>query len=106
MLSIIGVHKDETGGGYTLIDTWGGKLCENAVQATASDLLREKMVVVEAAGYPIVLHVHDELVPEVAASRAEFALEHLEYLMGTPVLWAPGLPLSAEGFITDYYKKG
>jgi DNA polymerase len=88
---------------WTRLETYGGKLVENIVQAIARDILRDAMLRVDAAGFDIVMHVHDEIVPEVGMSVN--ALGRLNEIMGEPVAWAPGLPLCAETFETPYYKK-
>lgn len=84
-------------------DTYGGKLVENIVQAVARDLLAEAMVNVEKAGYRIVMHVHDEIIIECEKDKAD--LEEVCRIMGQPVKWAKGLPLRADGYETEYYKK-
>lgn len=86
------------------IEAYGGKWVENIVQAVARDLLAVSMIRLERAGYPIVMHVHDEVVLEVPAEE-EDALQVVETVMGQPVSWAPGLPLEADGFETTFYKK-
>lgn len=88
---------------WGLMDTYGGKLVENIVQAIARDLLAVAMINVEAAGYQIVMHVHDEAVIEVEKERAN--LQEVCEIMGQPVSWAKGLPLRADGYETEYYKK-
>ena len=90
-------------GGWGRDHTYGGKLTENIVQATARDCLAEAMVKVEAAGYPIALHVHDEIVADVPIGFG--SLKEMEEIMSQPISWAPGLPLNADGFETEYYKK-
>jgi DNA polymerase len=85
------------------IDTYGGKLVENAVQGIARDLLAEKMLVLDGLGQEIVLHVHDEAVLEV--SGGEFSLDLINKTMSSPCAWAPGLPLGADSFLTKHYKK-
>jgi DNA polymerase len=83
--------------------TYGGKLCENAVQAVANDLLRHGMFTVEAAGYPVVMHVHDEVVTEVAQDFG--SQEELDTLMAQTPAWADGLPVAAEGWRGRRYRK-
>lgn len=85
------------------IATYGGKLTENIIQAIARDCLAVAMLRLAEAGYRIKFHVHDEVVLEVPNGTR--AMEEVEVLMGQPIEWAPGLPLSADSFETDYYKK-
>ncbi len=89
--------------GFSTLDTYGGKLVENIVQATARDILGEAMLRLDAAGYHIVFHVHDEAVAEVP--KGESTIEEMNELMAIVPDWADGLPLGAEGYVTDYYKK-
>lgn len=89
---------------WTRIKTYGGKLAENATQAFARDVLAYNMPRVEAAGYEIVLTVHDELITE-APDSPEFNHEHLSSLLATVPEWAPGLPLAAGGFEAYRYRK-
>lgn len=84
-------------------ETYGGKLVENIVQAIARDLLADKMLDTDAAGFPIVLHVHDETNTEITAGSG--SLEQITEIMRTPVAWAPGLPLNADSYETPYYRK-
>lgn len=81
--------------------TYGGKLVENIVQATARDLLADSLLEVDRRGYNIVFHVHDEIVVE--AEYGTGSLQEIEQIMSEPVKWAPGLPLGADGFETEYY---
>jgi DNA polymerase len=88
------------------IDTYGGKLVENIVQATARDLLADAMLRVDRdLKMPIVMHVHDELVAEVLEAQGEEALALLCAEMSKPIDWALGLPLAADGYTTPFYKK-
>jgi DNA polymerase len=83
-------------------ETWGGKLVENIVQAVARDCLAVAMVRLEAAGYNIVFHVHDEVVIEAPdGSRLQDAAD----IMGQPIDWAPGLLLRGDGYETRFYMK-
>jgi DNA polymerase len=86
------------------VKTYGGKLFENLCQAVARDVLFESMPRAEAAGYEIVLSVHDELVTETP-DREEFSERQLSEIIATIPPWATGLPLSAAGFEGDRYKK-
>lgn len=92
-------------GDWASVSTYGGKLTENIVQAIARDCLAVSMLRVEAAGYPIVMHVHDEIVIESDAQTADADLVTVCDLMGEVIAWAPGLPLRADGFVCDYYQK-
>lgn len=85
-------------------ETWGGKLVENIVQAVARDCLAETIRRVSAAGYNIVMHVHDEIIVDVPRSDQD-ALQTITDIMAQPVSWAPGLPLRGDGYETEYYKK-
>lgn len=88
---------------WTDLELYGGLLTENAVQAISRDLLVAGMFAVEAAGYKIVFHVHDELVAEVPEGFG--SVEEFEALMCTLPAWAEGLPIKAEGWRGKRYKK-
>ena len=85
-------------------ETYGGKLVENVVQATARDCLAEAMRRVTAMGYEIVMHIHDEMVVDVPLEDKD-ALARINKAMGDPIDWAPGLPLKGDGYETPFYKK-
>ena len=87
------------------VDTYGGKLVENIVQAIARDLLAESLVKLDRAGFDIVMHVHDEVVCEIFKGAAAEELKIICGIMSEPIDWAEGLPLAADGYVTDYYKK-
>lgn len=76
--------------------TYGGKLAENVTQALCRDLLAYALVTVENAGWPIVLHVHDELVCEVP-NTPDYTLAELGRMMCTLPVWAAGFPLAYSG---------
>lgn len=84
--------------------TYGGKLTENIVQALCRDILAWSMPGVEAAGYEIVLSVHDELITEVPDTD-DYTTEELCALMCDLPVWAKGFPLAAEGDIMYRYRK-
>ena len=90
---------------WGMLDTYGGKLVENIVQAIARDCLAESMLRLDERGYKIVMHVHDECVIEIADFLPAGQLKKICEIMGTPIPWAKGLPLRADGYITKYYKK-
>lgn len=87
------------------VDTYGGKLTENAVQAIARDLLAYSMLRLDTESFKIIMHVHDEVVCELITNIAEKELDRMCEIMGTPPPWALGLPLAADGYVTPYYKK-
>lgn len=90
-------------GKWRHISTYGGKLTENIIQAIARDCLAESLLRLDKAGYKIAFHVHDEVVLD--APYGFGSVKEVEEIMGLPIDWAPGLPLRAEGFETDYYMK-
>jgi DNA polymerase len=81
--------------GWMRLQTYGGKLTENIVQAVARDILVHGMVELDRAGYPIVLHVHDEIVAEVPTGFG--SIEEFERLMSKMPPWAHGWPVFARG---------
>lgn len=84
--------------------TYSGKLVENCTQALCRDLLANALLNVEANGYPIVLHVHDEIICE-APDSPEYNVAELEQLMCELPDWAEGFPLVAEGAEMNRYAK-
>ena len=93
-------------GAYATEWTYGGKLVENLIQALCREFLAWSLPVVEAAGLPVVLHVHDEIVCEVPEARGAEALAKLEHAMtkGLPS-WAADFPLKTAGHIGRRYRK-
>ncbi|TVZ81264.1 DNA polymerase [Aeribacillus composti] len=83
--------------------TYGGKLVENLVQAIARDCLAESLKRLDKAGYDIVIHVHDEVVLNVPIGTG--SVEEVAKIMSEPINWAPGLPLTADGFECEFYRK-
>lgn len=90
-----------TGRKWGQVETYGGKLTENIVQAIARDLLTYGMTHVAKAGHQIVMHVHDEIVVDTASATTE----EICALMATTPPWAEGLPLEADGFTCEFYRK-
>lgn len=100
--SVVFMGQNQTTRKWEKTETWGGKLVENIVQAVARDCLAVAMVRLEAAGYNIVFHVHDEVVIEAPeGSRWQDAAA----IMGEPIDWAPGLLLRGDGYETKFYMK-
>lgn len=84
------------------IETYGAKLVENIVQATSRDLLALAMQRLEKAGYPSVMHIHDETVIEAPSGKS---LDEIIAIMTETPAWAKGLILNAAGFIGNFYQK-
>jgi DNA polymerase len=102
-IKYMGVNPDTKRWGW--VDTYGGKIAENIIQAIARDILALGMRRADKAGFPIVGHVHDEVMAEIEDLSTDFVLEQLCSILAKPVPWAPGLLLPADGFTTPYYKK-
>jgi DNA polymerase bacteriophage-type len=96
---------DQTTKKWWWVDSYGGKFVENIVQAIARDLLADSMRRLNDVGLKIVMHVHDEIVCESLEEFADYNLQDVCELMGQTPPWAEGLPLRADGYITNYYKK-
>lgn len=88
---------------FQKLETYGGKLVENIVQATARDVLGESMLRLEKLGYKIVAHVHDEVILDVPKGASN--IDEINQLMAISPEWAEGLPLAAAGFRSDFYMK-
>ena len=101
--SITYMGTDQTSKGWCRLETYGGKLVENIVQATARDCLADAMLRLDEAGYRIRMHVHDEVIIEAPAGKEK--LEDITAIMATNSSWNRGLPLAAAGYVTPYYKK-
>lgn len=93
------------GAGQVTVRTYGGRLVENIVQAVARDLLANALVSLERSGYRTVAHIHDEVVVEVPRSAAREAYGKIRETMCDAPEWADGLPLDADGYICDSYRK-
>ena len=100
--SITFMGQNQTTRKWERTETWGGKLVENIVQAFSRDCLAVALLRLDAAGYPITFHVHDEIIAEMPeGSRWEDMAE----IMGLPIDWAPGLLLRGDGYDTKFYMK-
>ena len=84
---------------------WGGSITENLIQAICRDLLGYWLLKCEKVGIPIVLHSYDELVACVPEEEADDRLFEMCEIMCSGPVWADGLPLSAEGQISERYCK-
>ncbi len=88
------------------IETYGGKLVENCVQAIARDCLADAIERLEASGLPVVFHVHDEVVIDAVPWADENTmLQTVVDIMRQPVPWARGLPLNADGWVGKFFRK-
>ena len=94
---------EQTSKQWKRLETYGPKLVENIVQATARDCLGITMQRITQAGYDIVFHVHDELILDVPKEQG--SLEEVNKIFGVPITWAPGLILNADGYECNFYMK-
>lgn len=100
--SIVFMGQNQTNRKWEKTETWGGKLVENIVQAVARDCLAVAMLRLDAAGYRICFHVHDEIIAE---APEDSHWQDMAAIMGQPIDWAPGLLLRADGYETKFYMK-
>ncbi|MEG0513233.1 MAG: DNA polymerase [Clostridia bacterium] len=99
----IGYFAPNAAGQMAEQETFGGKLVENLTQATARDLLAYGMTQLEAEGYPIIFHVHDECVLEMPIGKG--SVEEACEIMARAPTWAEGLPIRADGDEMAFYQK-
>lgn len=95
--------QNQTKKSWERLETFGGKLTENIVQAFSRDCLAESIIRLEDLGYEINMHVHDEVV--IDAPIGWSSADEVAEIMGRPISWAPGLPLKAAAYEADYYLK-
>lgn len=93
----------QASGGWGRIESYGPKIVENIVQATARDCLAAAIEALENKGVHVVFHVHDEVICEVPEEGP--GAREIADLMGQPLSWAPGLPLKADAYECHYYRK-
>jgi DNA polymerase len=98
-----GVNSTTNAWGW--IETYGGKLTENIVQAIARDCLAETLLNLSSLGFWTVFHVHDEVICEVPADKADGELRAIQDVFACVPAWADGMPLKGAGYTTPYYLK-
>ena len=100
--SLLYYGTNQTTRKFEPIETYGGRLVENVVQAIARDCLCVTISRVIKAGYRPVMHIHDEIIIDADKSQK---LEDVNAIFAEPIPWAPGLPLKGDGFESQYYMK-
>jgi len=100
-LTYLGVDTDTRQ--WKRIATYGGRLTQNAAEGICRDLLARAMMRLEAAGYPVIMHVHDEVVTEIDQDKG--SLEEMREIMCDLPDWAEGFPIHAAGFMAKRYRK-
>ena len=104
--SIIYTGINQTSKKWCEQETYSGKIVENLTQAIARDCLAEAIERLEAAGFPIVFHVHDEVVIDIRPyADSGKMLEQVCNIMRQPPVWAPDLPLNAAGWVGEFFTK-
>lgn len=94
--------------GWTRMDTYGGRAFENCVQGIARDVMAHAVVRLEAAGYPVVMRIHDEIVCEVLEPTEDHKtyIGAFEAVMADLPEWAKGWPIrAAGGWLENRYRK-
>ena len=97
--------KNQVTGKWEKQETYSGKIAENVTQSVARDLLAESIERLEANGFEILFHIHDEVVIDYGGGDADEALEKVYALMSEVPKWAKGLPMAADGWVGAYFKK-
>lgn len=97
--------KNQVTGKWEKQETYSGKIAENCTQSVARDLLAESIERLEANGFEILFHIHDEVVIDYGGGDADEALEKVYALMSEVPKWAKGLPMAADGWVGAYFKK-
>lgn len=98
--------QNQTTKRWERVETYGGKLVENIVQAIARDCLAIAIENLEAQGLHVVFHIHDEVVIDTPAwADEDTMLEIVTKIMTKPIPWAQALPLNADGWVDKFFKK-
>lgn len=98
--------QNQTTKRWEKVETYGGKLVENIVQAIARDCLAIAIENLEAQGLHVVFHIHDEVVIDTPAwADEDTMLETVTKIMTKPIPWAQALPLNADGWVDKFFKK-
>ena len=84
---------------------WGGSITENVVQAIARDIFVEGVLRLDAAGIPVILRSHDEVVVLLQEKNAEKKFQEAVKIFCVNPLWANGLCISGGGDLTEFYRK-
>ena len=104
--SVSYMGQNQTAKRWERVETYGGKLVENIVQAIARDCLAIAIENLEAQGLHVVFHIHDEVVIDTPAwADEDTMLETVTKIMTKPIPWAQMLPLNADGWVDKYFKK-
>lgn len=98
--------QNQTTKRWERVETYGGKLVENIVQAIARDCLAIAIENLEAQGLHVVFHIHDEVVIDTPAwADNDTMLDTVTKIMTKPIPWAQALPLNADGWVDKFFKK-
>lgn len=95
-------RNPKNGGHWERVKTYGGKLTENVVQATARDIMADAMLRLEEHGFSVRMTVHDEI---VCREDQESRLPEFEALMKEEPSWFRGIPLAVDCQLTRRYQK-
>ena len=104
--SVSYMGQNQTTKRWERVETYGGKLVENIVQAIARDCLAIAIENLEAQGLHVVFHIHDEIVIDTPAwADNDTMLDTVTKIMTKPIPWAQALPLNADGWVDKFFKK-
>lgn len=104
--SVSYMGQNQTTKRWERVETYGGKLVENIVQAIARDCLAIAIENLEAQGLHVVFHIHDEVVIDTPAwADEDTMLDTVTKIMTKPIPWAQALPLNADGWVDKFFKK-